>query len=91
MTQVGVRELRQNASVLLRRVATGESITITDRGRPVARLSPMADTQGIEALRDAGLVREPLRRMRDAPAAVQPPPGGPTASEVLAAARDDER
>lgn len=40
MESVGVRELRQNASVYLRRVAAGESITVTDRGVPVAVLIP---------------------------------------------------
>lgn len=36
--QVGVRELRQNLSVYLRRVAEGETLEVTERGRPVARL-----------------------------------------------------
>ncbi|MFD7659471.1 type II toxin-antitoxin system Phd/YefM family antitoxin [Actinosynnema sp. NPDC059797] len=40
MESIGVRELRQNASVYLRRVAAGESITVTDRGVPVAVLAP---------------------------------------------------
>jgi prevent-host-death family protein len=40
MASVGVRELRQRASELLRRVEAGETIEITDRGRPVALLSP---------------------------------------------------
>jgi prevent-host-death family protein len=39
----GVRELRQNASHYLSRVAAGELIEITDRGRPVARLVPITD------------------------------------------------
>jgi len=34
-----VRELRQNASVYLRRVAAGEAFTITDYGKPVAVLA----------------------------------------------------
>jgi hypothetical protein len=34
---IGVRELRQNASHYLSRVAAGEFIEITDLGRPVAR------------------------------------------------------
>jgi prevent-host-death family protein len=38
-----VRELRQNASHYLSRVAAGEWIEITDRGRPVARLVPITD------------------------------------------------
>ena len=33
---VGVRELKNHASALLRRVKKGEAITITDRRRPVA-------------------------------------------------------
>lgn len=41
MKQVGVRELRQHASRYLARVAHGESLEVTDRGRPVARLVPI--------------------------------------------------
>ena len=41
MTSVGVRELRQRASELLRLVGEGETIEITDRGRPVALLGPL--------------------------------------------------
>lgn len=37
MKTVGVRELRQRASELLRLVEGGETIEVTDRGRPVAR------------------------------------------------------
>lgn len=41
MDQVGVRELRQHASRYLDRVAHGETLEVTDRGRPVARLVPI--------------------------------------------------
>ncbi len=40
---VGVRELRQNLSKYLRRVAEGESFRVSDRGRPVAVLSPLPE------------------------------------------------
>jgi prevent-host-death family protein len=40
MTRIGVRELRQHASRWLARVAVGETIEITDRGRLVAVLAP---------------------------------------------------
>lgn len=40
MKRYGVRELRQNASVLLRQVAAGETIEITSNGQPVAQLIP---------------------------------------------------
>lgn len=42
MDRIGVRELRQHASRYLDRVAHGESMEVTDRGRPVARLVPIA-------------------------------------------------
>lgn len=41
MDRIGVRELRQHASRYLQRVAHGESLEVTDRGRPVARLIPV--------------------------------------------------
>lgn len=40
MKTVGLRELRQDASGLLRRVERGEEIVITVSGRPSARLVP---------------------------------------------------
>ena len=42
MDRIGVRELRQNASRYIDRVTQGESLVVTDRGRPVARLVPVA-------------------------------------------------
>ncbi len=38
---VGVRELRQNLSVYLRRVEAGETLRVTERGQPVALLTPL--------------------------------------------------
>lgn len=38
---VGVRELRQNLSVYLERVAAGTVFRVTDRGREVALLTPL--------------------------------------------------
>ena len=40
MPAVGLRELRQDASALVRRVENGETIEITVAGRLVARLVP---------------------------------------------------
>lgn len=42
MSVVGLRELRQQASELVRRVEAGEEVTITVAGRPSARLVPIA-------------------------------------------------
>lgn len=41
--RVGVRELRQNLSVHLRRVTDGAVLEVTDRGRPVAVLGPLPE------------------------------------------------
>lgn len=44
MSEVGLRELRQGAAELVRRVEAGEEITITVSGRPSARLVPARPT-----------------------------------------------
>jgi prevent-host-death family protein len=41
MTVVGLRELRQQASELVRRADAGEDVTITVSGRPSVRLVPV--------------------------------------------------
>ena len=45
--RVGVRELRQNLSVHLRRVLRGETLEVTDRGRAVAILAPLPRTTSL--------------------------------------------
>lgn len=45
MSTVGLRELRQDASELVRRVEAGEEITITVSGRPSARLVSVGPRQ----------------------------------------------
>lgn len=52
MDRIGVRELRQNASRYLRRVARGESLEVTDRGRPVARLVPVSGDAWADMITD---------------------------------------
>ncbi len=44
---VGVRELRQNLSVYLRRIAQGERLIVTERRRPVAVISPLPEQQSM--------------------------------------------
>jgi prevent-host-death family protein len=41
VSTVGVRELRQNASEILREVEAGEPATVTGAGRPVAQIVPI--------------------------------------------------
>ena len=63
MSEVASRELRNHTRELLDRVATGERITITVRGRPVAELAPVA--QRPQWMRRDRFVREVLSRQAD--------------------------
>src|SRR5215470_16215714 len=44
---VGLRELRQNLSVYLRRVEAGEKLRVTDRGRTVAAIVPLREDESV--------------------------------------------
>lgn len=90
MKSVGIRALKQNASAVLRDVADGDEITITDRGRPVARIIPIASSR-IESLVESGRVRPARRSLVDLGPPLDPEPGATPLSEVVRAARDDER
>jgi prevent-host-death family protein len=90
MLSVGVRELRQRASELLRRVALGETIEVTDRGRPVAVLAPVPAGGPLERLRALGEVEPALGSLDDLPDPL-PPRGASPPSSVLADLRRDER
>lgn len=59
MKNVGLRELRQDASELVRRAQSGEEITITVSGRPSARLVPARPTQWRQWSEIADLFRGP--------------------------------
>ena len=91
MTTVGVRELRQRASELLRRVEAGETIEVTDRGRPVAVLAPLPEAEPLERLRAAGDVIPATRRLDDLPKPLPLRKGMEAPSTVLARLRRDAR
>ena len=86
MTEVGIRALKQNASAVVAEAASGETITITDRGRPVAQMTPIPSSL-IQGLLDSGLGRRARRDISQ----LSPPKSGPNVSEELAAMRDAER
>ena len=56
MTRVGVRALKDRLSEYLRRVGEGERIVVTDRGQPLATLTPIEETD--ETRWGWGLVRQ---------------------------------
>ncbi len=91
MISVGVRELRQRASELLRLVEAGETIEVTDRGRPVAVLAPLPDRRTLDQLRAAGDITPATAQLDDFRDSLTTPADQPTASEMLARLRNDER
>jgi prevent-host-death family protein len=91
MTTVGIRELRQRASELLRLVEDGETIVITDRGRPVAVLAPIPETGALERLRATGDVSRPAGAFDDLPEALPLAEGRAAPSAVLDELRSRER
>lgn len=91
MGTVGIRELRQRASELLRRVEAGETIEVTDRGRPVAVLAPLPEGEALERLRAAGDVTPAAGSLDDLPKPLPLPVGKEAPSSVLARLRRDDR
>jgi prevent-host-death family protein len=92
MESLGIRALKINASAIVRRVAAGESFTVTDRGRPVARLVPWAADSVVERLIADGHAVAPVADgdLLDL-ATIPPAPGVPLPSRLLAELRRDER
>jgi prevent-host-death family protein len=91
MASSGIRELRQRASELLRRVEAGETIEITDRGRPVAVLAPLPNQRPIERLRVSGDLEPAGSDLKDLPEPLPLAPGHEAPSSVLDRLRRDER
>lgn len=67
-TVVGVRELKNQLSSYLDRVKAGEEITVTEHGRPIARLSAIgADVDRMAELVAAGVVHPAATTRRRLP------------------------
>ena len=67
-TEVGVRDLKNNLSRYLDRVKAGEDVIVTERGRPVARLSSLEHSRDrLADLVAAGAVRAPRGGSRRRP------------------------
>ncbi len=66
---VGVRELKNQLSSFLERVKAGEEITVTEHGRPIARLSGVeVDVDRMADLIASGIVRPAASSQRRLPA-----------------------
>jgi prevent-host-death family protein len=86
METIGVRELQQHASAALRRVARGETIGVTERGRLVAVLSAPSNATGSAALVASGRIQPARRPSSDLP---KPVSTTRTTAEVLGELRSE--
>ncbi|MDR1213489.1 MAG: type II toxin-antitoxin system prevent-host-death family antitoxin [Propionibacteriaceae bacterium] len=66
---VGLRELRANLSSYVDAVKTGREYTLTEHGKPVARLVPMTGQSAYERLVAQGVI-QPAARL---PSDLEPP------------------
>lgn len=91
MTRIGIRELRQRASEFLRRVEAGETIEVTNRGRPIALLTPIPEAAPRERLLASGDIDEAELGIDDLPDPLELSDGQTAPSVVLERLRADER
>jgi prevent-host-death family protein len=88
-TTVGIRDFKARLSEYMSRVKHGQSIVITEHGKPVGRILPieMSLEDRIETLRKAGLVEWSGKKLRD----IKPPAvnrGDKLASDVVVDLRE---
>lgn len=86
MREVRIGELQQNAAAVVAEVAAGHTVTITDRGRPVAQLTPVPKSR-LQALIDSGRARPARRGLTELAA----PAAGPSLSGKLRSIREAQR
>ncbi len=67
MERVSISRLKDQLSAYLKRVQAGETVLVTDRNKPVARLEPIPepddDESRVARLEAAGLVTRPKRKL----------------------------
>ncbi|MEV5649163.1 type II toxin-antitoxin system prevent-host-death family antitoxin [Nocardia sp. NPDC052254] len=78
--EIGVRELRDHLSQHLAEVRSGHTVTVTDHGRPIARIVPVDALSPLERLRQQGAVRPASQRKMAAP---EPIPAAGSVSDLI--------
>lgn len=82
--EIGVRDLRDHLSRHLADVRSGRTVTVTDHGKPIARIVPVDRLTGLEQLREEGRIQPARKQKRPAPEPVQ---GSGIVSDLI----DDQR
>jgi len=86
MTTISIKTLKANAAEVVAQVAAGETVVITDDGRPVVQMTPVKKSR-LQELIDSGRATPATGSLEDLP---QPDPGPPL-TELLLQMREEER
>ena len=90
MREVGIRALKQNASEVIAEVLHGETIVVTDRGRRVAQISPLPNSQLATHI-DTGMISKAKNPKAKLPKPTRLSKNSRTLSDSLKASRAAER
>ena len=85
---VGIRDLKARLSEHLERVANGEVINVTSRGRHIAQIVPVAGRGNLDRGLAEGWVTRAANRPPHPVTPLQPRPGTPTTTELIVRDRD---
>lgn len=91
--RVGVRELRQNLSVYLDRVKKGETLEVTEHGRPVAQFAPRPTSPVSiidQMIADGRITPATFDHRKIPPPPRNPDPSAKTLTEILLEMRAEE-
>jgi prevent-host-death family protein len=83
---VGVRDLHNRTSELIKQVSGGTELAVTVHGKRVARIVPIDENDPLEDLRRRGMIREPTSRKRSVPEPIKLE-GGAIVSDLAAEQR----
>ncbi|HEX5203887.1 type II toxin-antitoxin system Phd/YefM family antitoxin [Paractinoplanes rhizophilus] len=89
MDRIPIRSLNQDTAGVLARVERGESVEITNRGRPIARIVPVG-VDPLDELVSTGTLTPPTITLPFA-MPTGAPQAGQDAGDLISALRDEER
>ena len=92
--KMGLREANQNFSKAIKAIKSGKAIVLTERGKPIATITPIVDGtheyDELQPLRDEGFLvgrrKSGVMRKREKPLHMT----GPSISNILRKERDED-
>lgn len=91
MAEVGVAQFRRELKEWLERAQSGDEVIVTERGRPVARLSGIDVAPLLDRLTDEGLISAPPRTPRPRARGRQRARATGSVADLLVAERERRR